>query len=64
MATEPESRVAWEIEPQPGGFSKLTLVHDRLEQSPRTADGVRGWSYVLSNLKTVIETGEALPPRP
>jgi uncharacterized protein YndB with AHSA1/START domain len=50
MATEPESRVTWEIEPQPGGFSKLTLVHDRLEQSPRTAEGVRGWSYVLSNL--------------
>jgi uncharacterized protein YndB with AHSA1/START domain len=64
MATEPESRVTWEIEPQPGGFSKLTLVHDRLEQSPRTAEGVRGWSYVLSNLKTVIETGEALPPLP
>ena len=56
--------MTWEIEPQPGGFSKLTLVHDRLEQSPRTADGVRGWSYVLSNLKTVIETGEALPPLP
>jgi uncharacterized protein YndB with AHSA1/START domain len=63
MAAEPESRVTWEIEAQPGGFAKLTLVHDRLEASPKTAASVRGWSYILSNLKTVLETGEALPPR-
>lgn len=41
---------------------KLTLIHDRLEASPKTAASVRGWSYILSNLKTVVETGEALPP--
>jgi uncharacterized protein YndB with AHSA1/START domain len=62
MAAEPESRVTWEIETQPGGFAKLTLVHDRLGASPKTAASVRGWSYILSNLKTVMETGEALPP--
>ncbi len=62
MASEPESRVTWEIEPQPGGIAKLTLVHDRLDASPKTAASVRGWSYILSNLKTVVETGEALPP--
>jgi uncharacterized protein YndB with AHSA1/START domain len=62
MAAEPESRVTWEIEAQPGGFAKLTLIHDRLEASPKTAASVRGWSYILSNLKTVIETGQALPP--
>lgn len=62
MSAEAESRVAWEIEPLPGGFSKLTLIHDRLEDSPKTAASVRGWSYILSNLKTVIETGDALPP--
>jgi uncharacterized protein YndB with AHSA1/START domain len=62
MAAEPESRVTWEIEEQPGGFSKLTLVHDRMDASPKTAASVRGWSYILSNLKTVMETGEALPP--
>jgi len=62
MAAEPESRVTWEVEAQPGGFSKLTLVHDRLGTSPKTAASVRGWSYILSNLKTVMETGEALPP--
>jgi len=62
MAAEPESRVTWEIEAQPGGFAKLTLIHDRLGQSPKTAASVKGWSYILSNLKTVIETGEPLPP--
>jgi uncharacterized protein YndB with AHSA1/START domain len=62
LAAEPESRVTWEIEAQPGGFAKVTLVHDRLDSSPKTAASVKGWSYILSNLKTVIETGEALPP--
>jgi len=62
LAAEPESRVTWEIEEQPGGFSKLTLIHDRLDASPKTAASVTGWSYILSNLKTVIETGESLPP--
>jgi uncharacterized protein YndB with AHSA1/START domain len=64
MAAERESRVTWEIEPLPGGFAKLTLIHDHLEASPKTAASVRGWSYILSNLKTVVETGEALPPMP
>jgi uncharacterized protein YndB with AHSA1/START domain len=62
MAAEPESRVTWEIEGQPGGYSRLTLVHDRLGSSPKTAESVKGWSYILSNLKTVLETGEPLPP--
>ena len=62
LAAEPESRVSWEITEQPGGFCGLTLIHDRLEQSPRTAGSVRGWSYILSSLKTVVETGEPLPP--
>jgi len=62
MASEPDSRVTWEIEAQPGGFAKLTLIHDRLDDSPKTAASVRGWSYILSNLKTVVETGAALPP--
>ncbi len=62
LAGEPESRVTWEIEAQADGLSRLTVIHDRLDGSPRTAASVRGWSYILSNLKTVIETGEPLPP--
>ena len=62
LAAEPESRVTWEIEEQPSGVSKLTLVHDLLDASPKTAASVRGWSYILSSLKTVVETGSPLPP--
>jgi uncharacterized protein YndB with AHSA1/START domain len=60
-ASEPYSRVTWEIEPQDGGVTKLTVVHDQLEASPKTAEGVAGgWSYVLSGLKTLLETGSPL----
>ena len=61
-ATEPESRVTWEVEAMPEGYARLTLVHDRLDGSPKTAASVRGWSYILSSLKTLLETGEPLPP--
>jgi uncharacterized protein YndB with AHSA1/START domain len=62
LAEEPESRVTWEIEPQGGGYCKLTVVHDRLEDSPKTAEGVAGagWMMVLSGLKTLLETGQPL----
>ena len=62
MAAEEPSRVTWEIEPQEGGFSLLTVVHDQLEGAPKTAAGVAGagWMMVLSGLKTLLETGEPL----
>jgi uncharacterized protein YndB with AHSA1/START domain len=62
MAQEPESRVAWEIEPGDSGVCKLTLTHDRLEGAPRTAQEVSGagWMGVLSGLKTLLETGQPL----
>jgi uncharacterized protein YndB with AHSA1/START domain len=62
MAAEDASRVTWEIESQDGGVTKLTVVHDRLEGAPKTAEGVAGgWMYILSGLKTLLETGEPLP---
>jgi uncharacterized protein YndB with AHSA1/START domain len=62
LAAEDPSRVTWEIEPQEHGTSLLTVVHDRLEGAPKTAEGVSGtgWMLVLSNLKTLLETGEPL----
>jgi uncharacterized protein YndB with AHSA1/START domain len=60
-AGEEASRVTWEIEPGDGGVSKLTVVHDRLEASPKTAANVAGgWMFILSGLKTLLETGEPL----
>ena len=61
LAGEEPSRVTWEIEPQDGGYCKLTVVHDRLEGAPRTAENVAGgWMFILSGLKTLLETGKAL----
>ncbi len=62
MAAEEPSRVAWEIEPQDDGTTLLTVVHDRLEGAPKTARSVAGtgWMYVLSGLKTLLETGTPL----
>jgi uncharacterized protein YndB with AHSA1/START domain len=61
LAAEAESRVTWEVESQDGGLTKLTVVHDQLEGAPKTAESVSGgWMFVLSGLKTLLETGEPL----
>ena len=62
LAAEEVSRVTWEIEPGDDGVSMLTVVHDRLEGAPKTAESVSGtgWMMVLSGLKTLLETGEPL----
>jgi uncharacterized protein YndB with AHSA1/START domain len=61
MSAEEPSRVTWEIEPQDGGVTKLTVVHDRLESAPKTAESVAGgWMFILSGLKTLLETGKPL----
>jgi uncharacterized protein YndB with AHSA1/START domain len=62
LDAEPESRVTWEIEPRDGGYCLLTVTHDQLENSPKTAESVsgEGWMMVLSGLKTVLETGKPL----
>jgi uncharacterized protein YndB with AHSA1/START domain len=61
LEQEEPSRVTWEIEPQDGGVTRLTVVHDQLERSPKTAESVSGgWAYVLSSLKSLLETGSQL----
>lgn len=61
MGAEDPSRVSWQIEPQEGGITQLTVVHDQLEGAPKTAESVAGgWMYILSGLKTLLETGEPL----
>jgi uncharacterized protein YndB with AHSA1/START domain len=61
-AVEEPSRVTWEIDPRENGVCLLTVVHDRLEGAPKTAEGVsgEGWTHVLSGLKTLLETGDPL----
>jgi uncharacterized protein YndB with AHSA1/START domain len=62
MGAEQRSRVTWEIAPGEGGVCLLTVTHDQLEGAPKTAASVSGpgWTYVLSGLKTLLETGRPL----
>jgi uncharacterized protein YndB with AHSA1/START domain len=62
LAQEEPSRVTWEIEAQDGGYCLLTVTHDNLQKAPKTARSVSGpgWMFVLSGLKTVLETGQPL----
>ncbi|MFJ5676526.1 ArsR/SmtB family transcription factor [Streptomyces sp. NPDC093097] len=65
LAAEPRSKVTFEIEPL-GDMVKLTVVHDGFA-ADSTARGMvqHGWPALLSNLKTLLETGELLPePQP
>ncbi|MEM7798248.1 MAG: SRPBCC domain-containing protein [Chloroflexota bacterium] len=55
------SKVTWLIEPEGSGLvSKLTLIHEELKDVPFANGIIRGWSQILSGLKTLIETGEPL----
>ena len=61
------TRLTWEIEEGKGGVTRLTVIHD-LEGAPKLATLVSGamedqgagggWSWVLSDLKTLLETGK------
>jgi uncharacterized protein YndB with AHSA1/START domain len=63
MSEEPPSRVEWMIDVVGDGLTRVRLEHGGLALSPLTWANVKdGWVYVLDGLKTVIETGESLPP--
>jgi len=52
------SRVAFDIEPLEGGQVRLTVTHDNLENDPKMLASISGgWPRVLSNLKTLLESG-------
>jgi uncharacterized protein YndB with AHSA1/START domain len=59
--TARHSRVTFEIEPQ-GPAVRLIVTHDQLEGDDAMARSVSGgWPLVLSNLKSYLETGRAIP---
>jgi uncharacterized protein YndB with AHSA1/START domain len=70
LAAEGFTRLTYEIEEPQEGLTKLTLIHE-LDGAPRLAALLRGdfesegagggWAWVLSDLKTLLETGESLP---
>ncbi len=54
------SRVTYEIEPM-GMVCKLTVTHDEFPEGGPTLETVReGWPEILSSLKSLLETGQAL----
>ncbi len=61
VASERRSRVAFDIETV-ADMVKLTVIHDDFEPGSTVATMVsNGWPVFLSSLKTLLETGEALP---
>jgi uncharacterized protein YndB with AHSA1/START domain len=63
-AAEKYSRVTFEIEPQGEKQVRLTVIHEDLKDPIMAEKVSEGWPMVLSNLKTLLETGHALPPSP
>lgn len=62
------TRVTWEIEPNQAGFARLTVTHE-LEGAPQMAAAVSskfsergggGWNWMLSDLKSLLETGKTM----
>jgi uncharacterized protein YndB with AHSA1/START domain len=54
------TRVTFEIE-SAGKAVRLKVTHDELEPGSEMESGItRGWPVVLSNLKTLLETGNAM----
>ncbi|HEY1573096.1 MAG TPA: SRPBCC domain-containing protein [Pseudonocardiaceae bacterium] len=70
-AAEGPTRVTWEIaEIADGGICRVTVTHE-LDNAPVTAETVGGdsmeagggWSMMLSDLKTLLETGSSFQNR-
>ena len=69
MAAEGFTRLTYEIAEGTGGVTKLTLIHE-LEGAPKLqlllSGGMEdqgaggGWNWVLSDIKTLLETGKGL----
>jgi uncharacterized protein YndB with AHSA1/START domain len=68
MKQEGFTRITWEIEKTASGFTRLTVTHE-LTGAPSMAAavssrfserGAGGWSWILSDLKTLLETGQRM----
>jgi len=62
------TRVTWEISPTTAGFCRLTVTHE-LEGAPIMAantsskfdgKGGGGWNWIISDLKSLLETGKSI----
>jgi uncharacterized protein YndB with AHSA1/START domain len=58
-----ESRVAIDVEPYEG-IVRVTVLHEDLADEAERDEALGGWAAVLSNLKSLLETGDSLPRDP
>jgi uncharacterized protein YndB with AHSA1/START domain len=71
MRAQGFTRLTYEIEERKNGVTRVTLTHE-LGDTPALAQLMSGgmedqgagggWSWVLSGLKTLLETGQSLDP--
>jgi uncharacterized protein YndB with AHSA1/START domain/DNA-binding MarR family transcriptional regulator len=63
LAGDAPTKVTWELEAAQNGVTTLTVVHDDFDGETATYKGLAegGYTWILSNLKTLLETGEPLP---
>jgi uncharacterized protein YndB with AHSA1/START domain len=69
LVSEGFTRLTWDIEEDDGGVTRLTVTHE-LENAPMTAEQVAsvarifegggGWTMILSDLKSLLETGSPM----
>jgi uncharacterized protein YndB with AHSA1/START domain len=58
---EPRSTVTFDLQPAEDGVVKLTVIHGRLDPNGILRDMISGgWPRLLSDLKTLLETGRTL----
>jgi len=63
VAKDRPSRVTYEIDPAGPEMTRLRLRHDDFEQETATYLGsADAWPWMMSSLKSLLETGKALPP--
>jgi uncharacterized protein YndB with AHSA1/START domain len=69
IAAEGPTRVTFDIEEDDAGITRLTVTHElegaplhaaQLASNARLHEGGGGWSWFLSDLKTLLETGNSL----
>jgi uncharacterized protein YndB with AHSA1/START domain len=62
------TRITWEIEQTSAGFCRLTLTHElagapimaAAVSTPFSEMGGGGWTWILSDLKSLLETGKTM----
>jgi uncharacterized protein YndB with AHSA1/START domain/DNA-binding transcriptional ArsR family regulator len=64
LAAEPRSKVTFDLE-QVGDLVKLTVVHDGFAPGSALPGMIsQGWPHLLSDLKTLLETGHTMAETP